>query len=104
MAVVDRQTNAVIGICSIKVDPTGQQAEIGVMITPAWQGRTYEQEAIRALANWAKTAADGPRARRLTITVDARNTAALTAFGAAGFAMVSQGMWAGKFPYYIVAM
>ncbi|KZP00174.1 acyl-CoA N-acyltransferase [Calocera viscosa TUFC12733] len=104
MAVVDRQTNALIGICSIKVDPTGQQAEISVMITPGWQGRTYEQETIRALANWAKTAVDGPRVRRLIITVDARNTAALTAFGAAGFAMVSQGLWGGQVPYYVVAM
>ncbi|EJU06565.1 acyl-CoA N-acyltransferase [Dacryopinax primogenitus] len=104
MAVVDRQTNALIGICFIKVDPTGQQAELGVMITPSWQGRSYEQETIRALANWARTAPDAPRVQRLTITVDARNTAALSAFGASGFSMVSQGLWAGRFPYYIVAM
>ncbi|EJU06566.1 hypothetical protein DACRYDRAFT_97958 [Dacryopinax primogenitus] len=36
--------------------------------------------------------------------IDARDTAMLAGAGAAGFATISQGMWAAQFPYYIVAM
>jgi len=104
LAVIERQTSALIAICFLKVDASGQQAEIGLMLASSWRGRGYEQEVLRSIGLWAKAGSDGPRVQRVTITIDARDTAVLAGSGAAGFAMVSQGMWGGQFPYYVAAM
>ncbi|KZP00173.1 hypothetical protein CALVIDRAFT_525064 [Calocera viscosa TUFC12733] len=104
LAVIERQTSALIAICYLKVNSSGNQAEIGLMLGALWRGRGYEQEILRSIGIWAKAGSDGPGVERVTITIDARDTAVLAGSGAAGFAMVSQGIWAGQFPFYMAAM
>jgi len=102
LAIVDREQGYVLGTCFAKMDVSGH-AEVGLLLAPRVRGHDLELEVVKALLKWAKQAQDGPRSKKVTIKVDAKDDATLAAFSAAGFNMVSQHLWQGKFPYYVVS-
>ncbi|KZT60713.1 hypothetical protein CALCODRAFT_506600 [Calocera cornea HHB12733] len=102
LAITDRERGFVLGTCFAKMDVSGH-AEVGVLLAPQARGYELELEVVKALLTWAKHARDGPRSKKVTIKVDAKDDATLASFSAAGFNMVSQHLWHGKFPYYIVS-
>ncbi|KZP00172.1 hypothetical protein CALVIDRAFT_525063 [Calocera viscosa TUFC12733] len=102
LAIVDREREYMLGTCFAKMDVSGH-AEVGLLLAPQVRGYDLEVEVVKALRNWAKHSRDGPRSKKVTIKVDAKDDAALSAFIAAGFNRVSQHIWQRKFPYYVIS-
>jgi ribosomal-protein-alanine N-acetyltransferase len=70
IAIADAETDALLGDIGLHVSDSGEEAELGITLSPHAQGRGLAQEAARALI--AGLAAD-TAVRRLVGITDARN-------------------------------
>jgi ribosomal-protein-alanine N-acetyltransferase len=71
IAIADAETDALLGDIGLHVSESGEEAELGITLAPAAQGRGLAEEAARALI--AGLAAD-TAVHRLVGVTDARNT------------------------------
>ncbi|EJU06567.1 hypothetical protein DACRYDRAFT_13184 [Dacryopinax primogenitus] len=102
LAITDRQQGYVLGTCFVKIDVSGH-AEVGLLLATQVRRYDIELEVVNALLKWTKQARDGPRCKEVTLKVNARDDTMLAAYSSAGFNMVSQHLWQGSFPYYVVS-
>lgn len=85
LAIADRVNDALIGDAGIWLSPDGAQAEIGLSIGSAAQGRGYGSECLNGLIELLFSATP---VMEIIGNVDARNAACLTAVARTGMCLI----------------
>jgi RimJ/RimL family protein N-acetyltransferase len=109
VAIVEAGTGHLIGDCGLHcLADEPRQFEMGVTLSPSWQGQGYATEALECLLHFLFTALS---ARRISATTDALNGPAAALFRRLGFRQEAhhiehrayKGSWTSEFEFALLA-